>query len=43
MKNEISVLKNEIVLPKVECGTLPAVKEIIEALNVPREVLASDE
>ena len=31
----------ELTLPKVETGTLPAIKEIVTALNVPREVLAS--
>ncbi|MFL0250886.1 hypothetical protein ACJDT4_10675 [Clostridium neuense] len=36
-------MNNEIILPTLENGTLPAVKEIITALNLPREVLASDE
>jgi hypothetical protein len=36
-------MTNKLVLPDVEVATLPAVKEIITALNVPREVLASDE
>lgn len=33
----------ELILPKVETGTLPAIKEIVTALNVPREVLASEQ
>lgn len=33
----------ELTLPKVETGTLPAIKEIVTALNVPREVLASEQ
>ncbi|MDU4736904.1 hypothetical protein [Clostridium sp.] len=36
-------MSNKLILPNVEEGMLPAVKEIITALNVPREVLASDE
>ncbi len=36
-------MTNKLVLPDVEIVTLPAVKEIITALHVPREVLASDE
>lgn len=37
-------MKRELIeLPDVECGTLPAIQEIITALNVPREVLASDD
>ncbi|WP_455796228.1 hypothetical protein [Clostridium butyricum] len=36
-------MSTEVILPNVETGMLPAVKEIITALNVPREVLASDE
>ncbi len=36
-------MTQQVILPSIETSTLPAVKEIITALNVPREVLASDE
>ena len=36
-------MTKKLMLPNIEVATLPAVKEIITALNVPRNVLASDE
>lgn len=36
-------MSNQLILPSVEVRTLPAVKEIITAIKVQREVLASDE
>ncbi|EOU1596300.1 hypothetical protein QYB28_002404 [Clostridium perfringens] len=36
-------MTNKLTLPNVEVATLPVIKDIISALNVPRDVLASDE